>query len=181
MKEAISFDKKIFRPVPYPFSNGNLSNEEQNHQNYQIPRLKSKIFQRKIGDSENCDQAYSTVSLPSIEKVNFSKMNHQDYQSEFYADTIETKRPKVHLQDKIDVKAQISRKNRGVYQDKTGFLNSSKFIESQKDLNSVALAPFDKMIRIGDQSSRANNDQGNQRKASHSVLHTMVPSPSQPI
>ena len=99
---------------------------------------------------ENCDQAYSTVSLPSIEKVNFSKMNHQDYQSEFYADTIETKRPKVHLQDKIDVKAQISRKNRGVYQDKTGFLNSSKFIESQKDLNSVALAPFDKMIRIGD-------------------------------
>ena len=72
VKEAIGYDKKNLKPVPYPFTNGNLSNDKPIQQSYQVPSLKSKIFKKKISETENCDQAYNTLSLPSIEKVNFS-------------------------------------------------------------------------------------------------------------
>ena len=37
VKDAISFDKKVVKPVPYPFQNGNLASEEVSQSSYRIP------------------------------------------------------------------------------------------------------------------------------------------------
>ena len=55
-------------------------NEEAPQSSFRIPKVKKKIFNQELQNAQNPESAYSTVSLPTIEKDKFSIMNHQNYQ-----------------------------------------------------------------------------------------------------
>ena len=88
-------------------------NEEAPISSFRIPKVNKKIFNQGQHNAQNPESAYSTVSLPTIERDKFSKINHQNYQSEFNSIDVDIKEQRIPIKENFDGRKHLSRKNKG--------------------------------------------------------------------
>ena len=83
VKKAVNYTKQKPQPVQFPFSNGNTEIIDAPYTHKNVPSNKKNIFTRSLNNIEQADSGYRSYKLPLIEKTNFEKKNHQNYQCDF--------------------------------------------------------------------------------------------------